>query len=66
MFDMNRLFQDFVYGFINRYRERILPEPWRDVRLRRQCEGKIVHLAERLPARLEVRKQDATSTVVVI
>jgi len=53
VFDMNRLFEEFVYRFLARYRRRILPPGWHDVRIREQSEGKVVYLAERLPNRGE-------------
>jgi 5-methylcytosine-specific restriction enzyme subunit McrC len=53
VFDMNRLFEEFVYRFLVRYRGRILPSSWRDVRIREQSRGKAVYLAERLPDRRE-------------
>jgi hypothetical protein len=46
---MNRLFEEFVYHFIDRHRTRILPDGWRDVL--RLCRGHGRHLAERLPGR---------------
>jgi 5-methylcytosine-specific restriction enzyme subunit McrC len=51
VFDMNRLFEEFVYRFLARYRGRILPQAWRDVRIRAQSRGKVVYLAEKLPDR---------------
>ncbi len=49
VFDMNRLFEEFVYRFILRHRARIFPSGWQDVRLRAQSQGQLVYLVERLP-----------------
>ncbi|MCP4537119.1 MAG: hypothetical protein GY832_08220 [Chloroflexi bacterium] len=51
VFDMNRLFEEFVYRFLARYRGRILPQAWRDVRIRAQSQGQAIYLAEKLPDR---------------
>jgi 5-methylcytosine-specific restriction enzyme subunit McrC len=54
VFDMNRLFEEFVYRFILRHRQRILPECWGDVTIRAQSRGRVVYLAERLRDRRQV------------
>jgi 5-methylcytosine-specific restriction enzyme subunit McrC len=51
VFDMNRLFEEFVYRFIVRHRGRILPQGWRNVRIREQAKGETFYLAQRLPNR---------------
>lgn len=43
--DMNRLFESFVYSFINRHRASILPECWRRARILPQTSGACRHLA---------------------
>jgi 5-methylcytosine-specific restriction enzyme subunit McrC len=48
-FDMNRLFEEFVYRFIARHRQRILTNGWGEVQLRAQAKGRPTYLAERLP-----------------
>ncbi|MBN1661467.1 MAG: hypothetical protein JXA93_23950, partial [Anaerolineae bacterium] len=50
VFDMNRLFEEFVYRFITRHRRRILGNGWGEARLRYQARGRPIYLAERLPA----------------
>jgi 5-methylcytosine-specific restriction enzyme subunit McrC len=54
VFDMDRLFEEFVYRFIARRRKHILPEEWADVCIRAQSQGEIIYLAERLPDRQQV------------
>ncbi len=54
VFDMNRLFEEFVSRFITRYRSHILPQDWKDVRIRAQSQGQTIYLAERLPDGREV------------
>jgi 5-methylcytosine-specific restriction enzyme subunit McrC len=54
MFDMNRLFEEFVAQFIIRHRGKVLPEVWSDADIRVQSQGKHEHLAERLPDRRPV------------
>ncbi len=54
VFDMNRLFEEFVYRFVAQYQKRILPQGWGDVRIRAQSQGKTTYLAERLPEHREV------------
>jgi 5-methylcytosine-specific restriction enzyme subunit McrC len=49
VFDMNRLFEKFVYGFIERHRRQILTDGWGEVALREQAVGKPTYLAEKLP-----------------
>ena len=49
VFNMNRLFEKFVYGFIERHRRQILTDRWAEVRLREQAKGKPTYLAEKLP-----------------
>ena len=50
VFDMNRLFEEFVYRFIVRYRQRILKDSWRQARPRYQAKGRPIHLAEKVPS----------------
>lgn len=47
VFDMNKLFESFIYSFINRYRNQILPESLIDCQLLPQARGKTHHLAVR-------------------
>jgi 5-methylcytosine-specific restriction enzyme subunit McrC len=54
VFDMNRLFEQFVFKFIERHRRYILEAEWGNVRLREQAKGQSVFLAERLPDRRRV------------
>ena len=49
VFDMNRLFEEFVYRFIVRHRRHILTNGWGEVQLRAQAKGRPTYLAERLP-----------------
>lgn len=49
VFDMERLFEEFVHRFIARYQRNILPQDWADVRIRSQSQGKAVYLVKRLP-----------------
>ena len=49
VFDMNRLFEKFVYGFIARHRRQILTDGWGGVRVREQAKGRPTYLAEKLP-----------------
>ncbi len=49
VFDMNRLFEEFVGRFIVRHRRRILPADWERAEVRLQSRGRPVYLAERLP-----------------
>lgn len=51
VFDMNQLFETFVHRFIVRYRGRILPANWRDVRIQAQSQVETIYLAKRLPNR---------------
>lgn len=51
VFDMNRLFEEFVGRFIVRYQRRILPAHWQGAEVRLQSRGRTAYLAERLPAR---------------
>jgi len=51
MFDMKRLFEEFVYRFISRHRQHILKNGWGDIRLRYQARGRAIYLAERIPSR---------------
>ena len=47
VFDMNRLFEDFVGNFLQRHHKRILQGIWQDGVFRLQAKGQRVHLAER-------------------
>ncbi len=49
VFDMNRLFEEFVFRFISKHRQRILGDGWGEVHLRYQASGRPIYLAERLP-----------------
>lgn len=49
VFDMNRLFEEFVYRFVERHRRRILPDGWRDLRITAKSSGRTVYLAEKVP-----------------
>lgn len=49
VFDMNRLFEEFVACFINRYRRDVLPSQWNSVAIRPQAQGQSIYLAEYLP-----------------
>jgi 5-methylcytosine-specific restriction enzyme subunit McrC len=68
VFDMNKLFEQFVFGFLSRHRAEILPADLRDCDLLPQSRGATRHLAQRdngLPVfRLEpdiaFRKPDGT------
>jgi 5-methylcytosine-specific restriction enzyme subunit McrC len=50
VFDMNRLFEEFVYRFIVRHRRRILTNGWGQVRPRYQAKGRPIYLAEKVPS----------------
>ncbi|HMA33848.1 MAG TPA: hypothetical protein VKY74_05145 [Chloroflexia bacterium] len=45
VFDMNRLFEDFIAEFIRRHRATILPPAWQDCELLVQTQGATLHLA---------------------
>jgi 5-methylcytosine-specific restriction enzyme subunit McrC len=47
VFDMNRLFQDFIAHFLQRHQKRILPTVWQDGEIVLQSQGEKVYLAER-------------------
>lgn len=47
VFDMNRLFQDFMACFLQRHRKEILPPEWQDGEIVLQAQGQKVYLAER-------------------
>ena len=47
VFDMNRLFERFVFRFLGRHRTAILPSEWHDCALRPQSTGTVTHLAHR-------------------
>ena len=49
VFDMNRLFEEFVAGFIEVHKDRILSGEWSDARVVPQSRGMRIHLAEILP-----------------
>jgi 5-methylcytosine-specific restriction enzyme subunit McrC len=49
VFDMNRLFEEFVYRFIERNRRRVLPDRWHDLRITAKASDRSVYLAEKLP-----------------
>ena len=44
VFDMNRLFEDFVWGFLYTHRKRIFPEKPEDIHLQKQAIGTSLHL----------------------
>lgn len=48
VFDMNRLFEDFIARSLQRYQERILPRAWQGAAVVLQSSGQKVYLAERL------------------
>lgn len=45
MFDMNRLFEEFVYSFIEKYKKEIFTESWNKFSVRYQAQGKKLYLA---------------------
>jgi 5-methylcytosine-specific restriction enzyme subunit McrC len=47
VFDMNRLFQDFIAHFLKRHHKEILQGAWLDGNILLQAQGQKVHLAER-------------------
>jgi 5-methylcytosine-specific restriction enzyme subunit McrC len=49
VFDMERLFEEFVFRFIAQHRRVILPEAWQNTRIRAQSRGRQIYLAKRLP-----------------
>jgi hypothetical protein len=49
VFDVDRLFEEFVNRFMERHRRRILADGWGGVRLRAQAAGRPTYLAEKLP-----------------
>ncbi len=49
VFDMNRLFEEFVSRFIARYWSRMMPAGWDNVRVSVQSQGQTIYLAERVP-----------------
>lgn len=48
VFDMNRLFQDFVSHFLQRHRKRILPAAWKDAEIVLQAAKRRMFLADRI------------------
>ena len=48
VFDMNRLFEDYIGHFLQRYQKRILPLEWQDGQVVLQAKGQRLHLAERV------------------
>ena len=47
VFDMNRLFESFVFRFLHRHRAAILPPDWQNCALLPQSSGTTTHLAHR-------------------
>lgn len=47
VFDMNRLFQDFIAHFLKRHHKSILQGVWQDGNILLQAQGRRIHLAER-------------------
>jgi 5-methylcytosine-specific restriction enzyme subunit McrC len=47
VFDMNRLFQDFIGHFLKRHHQSILQGVWQNANILLQSQGETVHLAER-------------------
>jgi 5-methylcytosine-specific restriction enzyme subunit McrC len=47
VFDMNRLFQEFIARFLQRHQKRILPTAWQDGQVILQAQGQKVYLAKR-------------------
>jgi 5-methylcytosine-specific restriction enzyme subunit McrC len=54
VFDMNRLFEEFVYRFIECHRRRVLPSGWRGLRITYKMSGHTIYLAEKLPDRQQM------------
>lgn len=54
VFNMDRLFEEFVYEFMLRHRRWLLPDVWLDVRIKAQSQGKAIYLAQQMPARHHV------------
>ena len=48
VFDMNRLFQDFIAHFLKRHHKVILQGAWQDGNILLQAQGQRIHLAEKI------------------
>lgn len=49
VFDMNRLFEEFIYQFLSQHRKKIFTGNWKNIRVQYQLEGKTTYLLEKLP-----------------
>ncbi len=72
VFDMNRLFESFVFHFLHRHRAQILPPAWDDCALLPQSSGTAMHLAQRegvsvfrLAADIALRRGDGTFPLLI-
>ena len=48
LLDMNRLFERFVVRFVERHRDEIFPERWKDIQILQQAKGAKVYLGKRM------------------